>query len=129
MNTSSSNLEPRWATYLKAAAFLLPAVCLWLLSTVFLIPKLQQICADAGAVPLPGLVQTMMAVTEHGLVICVVLVLALGLLEWRVSSWPRYRRAAIGFGMFFLNAVVLISIFMLVVAAVLAAPGLLHHAR
>src|SRR5689334_19309561 len=29
MNTSSSNLEPRWATCLKAAAFLAPALFLW----------------------------------------------------------------------------------------------------
>ncbi len=42
MNTSQTTLnpEPRWATYLKAAAFGLPAAFLWLVSIVFLMPKL-----------------------------------------------------------------------------------------
>src|SRR5687768_17550643 len=35
MNTSSSNIEPGWATYLKAAVFLLPAISLWGLSIIF----------------------------------------------------------------------------------------------
>src|SRR5688572_6583757 len=43
MNTPSVNIEPRWATYLKGAAFLAPAVILWAMSVVFLIPKLEQI--------------------------------------------------------------------------------------
>src|SRR5687767_14241241 len=29
---ASSNVEPGWATYLKAGAFLVPALCLWALS-------------------------------------------------------------------------------------------------
>jgi hypothetical protein len=129
MNTSSTNIEPRWATYLKASAFLLPAVCLWLLSIVFLIPKLQQICAHAGGVPLPTVIQVMMSLTEHGLLISGAIVLAVVLLEWRFNRWPRYRRAAVGCGTFVVNAVVLISIFMMVVAAILAAPALMQHAR
>src|SRR5207249_4359879 len=45
---SSTNLEPRWATYLKAAAFLTPAVALWIMSYVWMFPKLNQVCRDAG---------------------------------------------------------------------------------
>ena len=128
MNTSSPNIEPRWATYARAAAFLLPAVCLWLLSIVFVIPKLQQICADAGGNPLPTLVRMMISLTRNGVFISGALILVLILLGWRFSTWPRYRRAAVGIGTFLLNAVVLISIFMMVIAALLAAPALLHHA-
>jgi hypothetical protein len=46
MNTSHA--EPAWATYLKAGAFLLPALVLATLSAIFIVPKLQQICLDTG---------------------------------------------------------------------------------
>ena len=126
---ASSNIEPRWATYLKASAFLLPAVSLWLLSIVFLIPKLQQISAHAGGVPLPGLLQVMMLLTNYGWWILLGILVLLALLEWRVEKWPRYRRAAVGFGTFLLNAIVLISIFTMVVTAILVAPALMQHAK
>src|SRR5688572_28530467 len=48
MNTTQLHIEPWWATDLKGAAFDLPAVLVWALSVVFLLPKLPQICADAG---------------------------------------------------------------------------------
>jgi hypothetical protein len=129
MNTPYANVEPRWATYLKAAGFLLPALGLWLLSIVFVMPKLEQICADAGGGPLPLVIQIMIGATRHGTLICGGVILLLGLLEWRSSQWPRYRRAALGLGAFFLNAVILISIFMMVVTALLVAPALMHHGK
>src|SRR4051812_30167700 len=105
MNSSypTVNFEPRWATYLKSAAFLLPAVILWTLMVFFVVPKLRDICYQAG-ITLPavyGLVFTMM---EHSLLVCGSLVGALALLEWRSDRWPRYRRAAFGIAVFALNA-------------------------
>src|SRR5713101_7631934 len=50
MNTPPSNIEPGWATYLKAAASLVPAVFLWAISVVFVMPKLKQICSSAVGV-------------------------------------------------------------------------------
>src|SRR5688572_10874778 len=47
MNTTQPQPEPRWATYLKASAFLLPAILLWTFSIIFVVPKLKQICAHA----------------------------------------------------------------------------------
>ena len=129
MNTSSTNIEPRWATYLKGAAFLAPAVILWAMSVIFLIPKLEQIAAHAGGYPLPAVIRIMISLTSNGLLICSAIVVALVFLEWRSKGWPRYRRVAVGFGTFLFNAVVLISIFMMVVAAVLVAPSLMQHAR
>jgi hypothetical protein len=129
MNRSSANIEPRWATYLKATAFLVPALSLWLLSTVYLIPKLQQISAHAGGHPLPRILQVMLAITEHSMIIFSAIILLLVLLEWRSAKWPRYRRATIGFGTFLLNGVILISIFMMVVAVVLVAPALMRHGQ
>lgn len=129
MNTPSTNIEPRWATYLKGAAFMAPAVILWALSVVFVVPKLEQISADAGGHPLPTLIRMMISLARNGFVVSGALLLGLVLLEWRSSRWPRYRRAAIGIGAFFLNTVVLVSIFMMVVTAILVAPALMHHAK
>ena len=138
MNTSSSNLEPRWATYVKATAFLAPAVFLWALCSVFIVPKLQQICVASG---LPDStetffwnlthlnIQTTLFFREHGVLVAGAMIATLVLLEWRSEKWPRYRRVAVGFGTFLFNAVVLFSIFMMVVVALLVAPALMHHAK
>ena len=129
MNTPTTHIEPRWATYLKASAFLLPAVSLWALSVVFIVPKLKQICAHAGGVPLPSFVNGMLALTQHATWIVVGAMLVLAGLEWRFTAWPRYRRATVGVGTFVLNAIVLIAIFLMVVSALLAAPELMRAAR
>jgi len=127
MNTSS--FEPRWATYLKATAFLAPALFLWALSVVFVVPKVQQICAEAGGHRLPGFVRVMLGLTEHSVLISGAIILLLILLEWRSITWPRYRRATVGIGTFVLNSAVLISIFVLVVVALTFAPALFHHGK
>lgn len=132
MNTSYS-IEPRWATYLKGAAFLVPALLLWTLTAVFVVPKLQQICAMAGLpqsgdVALWGLthsgIRTTLFFADHGLLVGVAVMVLLILLEWRSHGWPRYRRAAIGVGAFVLNTIVLLSLFIMIVAAMVAAPAL-----
>jgi len=137
MNTSSPIIEPRWATYLKAAAFLAPALFIWGLSAVFMVPKLQEICAEAGL----GIAdQTFWDLTrynigithlfkDHGLIIFVALIFMLILLEWRSTKWSRYRRATLGFLVFLVNLLVLLSIFMMFITAMVVAPALLHHAK
>jgi hypothetical protein len=136
MNPSHPNVEPRWATYLKAVTFLGPALFLWTLAAVFVLPKLQQICAEAGlAAPnsfwnvTSSNFTIMLFFKEYGPIICGAVVLALVLLEWRSNAWPRYRRAALGAGAFVFNSVVLISIFLMILTATVAAPALLHHAK
>ena len=106
MNTHSlSNLEPRWATYLKTAAFVMPAVFLWIFSILLLVPKLHQISHEAGTSLFgfehaPGafrafglLGQGMLLLTENAFYVSGAMLLVLVLLEWRSSRWPRYRRA------------------------------------
>jgi hypothetical protein len=66
---------------------------------------------------------------EHGLLLSVGIIGILILLEWRSREWPRYRRAVIGSGAFLVNFVVLFSMFMMFFATLVAAPGLIHHAR
>lgn len=138
MNTSNSDIEPRWATYLKGAAFLVPALFLWTLAAVFMVPKLQEICRDAG---FPSATETgfwnvahsailaTLFFREHWLLLSGAICLALALLEWRSTKWPRYRRATVGIMAFVLNSIVLISFFMMFLTALVAAPALFHHAK
>lgn len=130
MNTSYSNtnLEPRWATYLKSAGFVLPAITLWTLMVVFVVPKLREVCMHAG-VALPVVYNLVFTLMQHGLLLCVALAGALIFLEWRSNRWPRYRRAAFGVGVFVLNAAVLLLISFLVVYAVIAAAQFAQHAK
>jgi hypothetical protein len=138
MNSSSNspNIEPAWATYCKSGTFAGPAIVLWTATTIFVLPKLEQICRDAGL----GSDLSFWKVThsnfalmilfrDYGIYCLAALVAAFALLEWRSARWPRYRRAALGAGAFLLNLAVLISIFVLIITATAAAPALLQHAR
>jgi hypothetical protein len=130
MNTTHT--EPAWATYLKAVGFLLPAIFLATVAAIFVVPKLQEICRDVQMPTADGTfwnllhssILLMLTISHEGLLIGGGVVLLLILLEWRFAQWPRYRRAAIGFGAFLLNSIVLAAFFMMFLAAILAAPGL-----
>ena len=136
MNTPSPTLEPRWATYLKTVVFLVPALGLWMLSAVFVVPKLQKICLDAGLAG-PGLfwkvthsnILATLIFKDDGIFIFGAVMVVILLLEWRSSQWPRYRRAAVGVGAFLLNSMVLISLFLMFLTGMVAAPALAHLAR
>ena len=136
-NMNTTNIEPRWATYLKGAALAAPALFLWTLSAIFVTPKLQQICADTRLWDkLPSFwnvvassIRTSLFFSEHVVVIGGSIILGLILLEWRSGKWPRYRRAVLGTGAFLLNLVVLFSIFIMFVAAIAMAPEMAKLAR
>lgn len=131
MNTSSSNTEPAWATYLKSGAFALPAATLWLLIWLFIYPKFNEVVIRSG-LQLPGALRSwmglMLFLKHYFVVIGAGIIAAIALLEWRSRKWPRYRRATFGLGAFLLNSVVLISITVMVILAILvASAGLQHH--
>jgi hypothetical protein len=129
MNTSNSNIEPRWATYFKNIAFILPAMFLWVCSCVFVLPKLKEICAASG-MALPKLMLAALALSDlfksHLVVLSVLLFGALAFLEWRSRWWSRYRRLCFGIAAFVLNSIALILITTLSVLAVVAGANLLH---
>ena len=130
---STTRFEPAWATYLKATTFLMPAIFLATVSAIFVVPKLQQICRDAG---LPtatagtfwnlifSSIQMMLTLSNYGVAIAGGTIVLLLVLEFRFAQWPRYRRAAVGCGAFVLNSLVLFALFMMFLAAIVAAPGL-----
>ncbi|HEX5176336.1 MAG TPA: hypothetical protein VFV83_04860 [Chthoniobacteraceae bacterium] len=136
LSSASANLEPAWATYFKHGIFAGPAILFWSASTVFVLPKLEQICRDAGLTSDLSLWKAthsnftaMILFREYGLYCVAGVLVAFALLEWRFEKWPRYRRAALGVGAFLLNLAVLLSIFVMIITATAAAPALLHHAR
>ena len=136
MNDSSLNPESRWAAYLRPATFLLPAICLWMLSSVYVVPKFKSILEKTGVGNVEWFIHAtrvnfgLMDLFKDNLfwIICAG-VLLLGLLEWRSSRWPRVRRTALGTGVFLLNLAVLLSFFIMFVGATLAASTLAQHAK
>jgi len=132
MNTSNSNLEPGWATYLKNAALVLPAFFLWIGSMVLIVPKLKEICF-ASDTALPQWLLIVLSLTDlvriHLIWILIALLASIIWLEWRSGWWPRYRRMVFGILAYLLNFTALILLSLLAVAAVLAGANLLSHAR
>jgi len=130
MNPSNPNLDPGWATYLKAVVFVAPALCLWRLALVGCVPKLKDVCEQAGAASLPRFSRINIGIseliTDHWIYAASVVVLALFLLEWGASNWPRYRRAAIGLTAFVLNFSLLVSLFLTICTGAIVAGMAIH---
>ena len=129
MNPAIQQLEPRWATYLKSAAWMFPPLIIWVGSCILVVPKLKEVCQVSGTA-FPAPVLTALAVSDfckNNLILGTVMILAaLALLEWRSRGWPRYRRPVFGIAAFSMNLIALILITMMMVFAVLAAANLLH---
>jgi hypothetical protein len=126
MTTDPANLEPRWATYTRAAVFLIPAVALWTFAVMFLMPKLQAIGREAGiSLPWPYAVATFFA--EHWPVVLLVVMVPLALMEWRWRGWPTFRRISLGGVVFVLNAGVMVLITLMLVLALYVAPALMQR--
>jgi len=127
MNTP---FEPRWASYLKTGAVMLPAMFFWMGACVFIMPKLKEICI-VSAVPLPPWIVTAMnvsaAVQNNFILGSLVIITLLVVLEWRSQRWARYRRLVFGIAGFALNLTVLVFIAVIGVLATVAAAQLLSH--
>lgn len=124
---SNLNVESWWRTYLKAAAFLLPPMAIWAMSSVFVFPKLKTLWRDTGFMDstMLGFIRASDFFMRHGTLLCLGVVALLAILEWRKGVWPRYRRASVGTLVFLLNAAVLVLIFAMLCSAIMVAGGLL----
>jgi type II secretory pathway component PulF len=128
MNPPDSNTEPRWMTYLKTAAWGLPALTVWIFNCVLVIPKLKEVCAASDtAFPTPILMTlTVSEFFKNNLLAGLAIVVpVLVLLEWRSRQWPRYRRMVFGLATYLLNLAVLAGLTALGVLAVIAGANLL----
>ena len=129
MNSPAAKEASWWATYLKAAIFLMPAFALWTLAVIFIFPKLQQICADAGGLPVPGFLQTMVTVTDHGVLLLFAVAAVAAMLEWFSAGWVRYRKLVTGVVVFLLNSAILSSFFAMLISFAMVAPALIHAGK
>jgi hypothetical protein len=128
MNTIAPFVEARWKTFLKAGAFLVPAVVLWGFASVFFAPKLQQIWAQGGggSSDEQWVMQLVMFLVRHGAQILLVAVLLAIAGEFRARQWAPYRRFALGSLVLVLNAAVLAGLWFMCLAALLIAPALMR---
>jgi len=126
--SATKRTESCWLTYLKALAFLLPALAAWASTCVFILPKLKQSFAAAGLdLPAQGWLWTtpsvLILLLEHALLLAILLALALLLLEWFVRSWARYRRVVAGSLVWLANVGVLVALIDLLILAAIVVPG------
>jgi hypothetical protein len=128
MNTTETIVEARWKTFLKAAAFLLPAVVLWGFASVFFAPKLQELWARGGGTTgdAQWVMSMVMFLVHHGSQILFVAGLLAVAGEFRARQWARYRRLALGSLVLLLNSAVLLGLWFMCAAALLIAPALMH---
>ena len=119
--------------YLTWAIFIFPSLALWLLTGIFVVPKLQQICVDAGVMGdqslgplLHSAIRLNLFATQNVVALLLVAGAILSSLEWRSVGWPRYRSVVMGGMAFLLNSVVLVSLFLMMIGFAVAAPALRH---
>jgi hypothetical protein len=109
------------ATYLKAASFLAPPLLIWTAITIFIAPKIKQICADSGAGPFTAF-QVMDFAQDNALTLTVAAVAIIILLEWKSALWRRWRKYTLGTAVFLINTAVILGLASLLLIAALAAP-------
>jgi hypothetical protein len=126
--TQGTSIEPWWRTYLRGAAFSIPALLVLAFSSVYLFPKLETLWRDArfGASSATiTAVQTAYFMTRHFFIIAATVAGTLVLLEWRSRSWPQYRRVSVCVTAFLVNTAILVFITVMFMTALMAAPALL----
>jgi hypothetical protein len=131
MNSKTTNTGSRTLAYFKFCAFLLPGLVLWWLAGVFIVPKIQQICASAG---MPNAtffwastefnIRSVLFFKEFGVYLALGLGLILFMLEWKAGNWAIYRNTILGAGAVLVNTMVLFSFYMMLVVITTAAPAL-----
>jgi len=129
MNTPQQNPEPRWVTYLKSAAWVLPAGFIWMGCMVFVVPKLKEV-GVASKMELPQLITSELNVADfirnNFLLGSLIFLALLIMLEWRWRGWARFRRLFFGIIGFCLNFSALFLLATLLIFAVLVASQLAH---
>ena len=130
MNTPNQNLEPRWASYLKSAVWISPALFVWMACCVFVVPKLKDV-GEVSKTELPELIRFQLVVADtirmNFLLVALIFLVSLFLLEWRWRGWSRYRRLLLGIMGFCLNFFTFFFLASLLVYAVLVAAHLESH--
>jgi hypothetical protein len=127
--TTDQAKELRWlrtTTYLKAGSFLAPPLLIWTAITIWVTPKVKQICADADAPPFAAF-KVMDFVQENAITLTSAAVAVILLLEWKSAFWRRWRKYAVGTAAFLINTAVIVGMASLLLIAAMAAPMLVNR--
>ena len=116
----------RTATYLKAASFLAPPLFIWTAITIWVTPKVKQICADADAPPFIAF-KIMDFAQDNWLILTAGMLAFIILLEWKSLHWRRWRKYTVGTAVFLINTAVILGLASLLLIVAIAAPALLHR--
>jgi hypothetical protein len=134
-------IGPVFGFYLKAGGFVMPAALVWFVSAMVLMPKLREMCYATGTAVFDfandsaignawaKIAQGMIFLTAHDLSITGAAVVFFVLLEWRSSVWRRYRRAAVGTGIYVFNFAVLLSLMLMIISALIGWSSLASHVK
>ena len=116
----------RVATYLKAGSFLAPPLLIWTAITIWVTPKMKQICADADAPPFAAF-KVMDFAQDNVLILAFAAVAIIILLEWKSVLWRRWRKHSVGIAVFLINTAVILGMASLLIIAAITAPMLINR--
>ena len=129
MDAPVQNLESRWVTYLRTAAWILPGLFLWIAACTIMVPKLKEICASSNlslSAPVILALQVSEFIKDNFIWGSAVTLLLLLMLEWRSRKWARCRRPVFGVLAYVVNLAVLVALAALCLLAVFAGAKLLQ---
>jgi len=128
--TSRAAVEPRVRFYLRAMAFLVPALAVWAYAVRYLYPRVQLIWREGGgaAPDFQWLMEGVGLLAGYGWVAAAAFLVAVVAAERWSAGWPRHRRAVVGSGVLVLNTAALAGITAMCLVLTLAAPGLMRAA-
>jgi hypothetical protein len=112
-----------WLTYVKALSFLLPSIGVFAVASVFIAPKIKQMCADVGYDP-QGLFGPMDLALNYTWLLLISVLALIVLMETFLPIWRRHRAAFIAVIVFLVNSAVLVQLVCALFVAVIVGPAM-----
>jgi hypothetical protein len=116
--------ESRWSPYIKALAFVVPAIVAWGIACAAVIPGFQEYYTVTNFEPGGWFSGAPVFLLQFGPSICVALLLLLIAPEMLVRGWARYRKVAVSLFVGLINFGVVFGLMTLHTWMVLVIPGL-----
>jgi hypothetical protein len=110
-------------TYAKALSFLLPPIGVFAVATVFVLPKIKQMCADVGYDP-RAIFGPMDFVIDQKWVLLVLMAMLFCAMEQWLPFWRRHRASFVALFVFVVNSAVLTQLVCALFVAALVGPAM-----
>lgn len=119
--TPASRPEKVATVYLKATAFLLPPLLVLAIATIFVFPKIKQMCADVGYDP-GAIFRVVDLVRDQAWALLVALLSLLTAFEMWIPLWRRHRSIFVALLVCGLNSAVLVQLLCTLVVTAIVGP-------